>query len=496
MKAPPSRWAVVVYALLTFFGSALSTAFLALDVGGHAVAGLFLTGCWWVGFGRTTPVPRLLRWPARAIVLGYHVLLLYLALTFGLMLAWSVPPWVVWTAGILGVLALLTLRNGLFHLRVPPVLPLSLWVVACLLGWQREDGTIRCQDYRRLMAQPGTSLVASSSPELEHCEGDDILRLARYPRRIWESPDRSRLVVTTQEGIGHYMPLGRKVASNFTGSICALDAVDPSHPNCLGWGKAQAIMEDAIHDTVFVAAWGQNEKTPGFWGVLYELPQHGPWRVLREQKFKGNIGEGFVDPALDTAALALDEGLEMLVVKPSTMETVKSVPYDLIPTDTHYDPRRHEGVFCSGGWPFKELVGLAIAFRGDPFRARSLGHTWTVPWSYLGMPEGCDWDADARRVYVAAANLGLLSTVDYDTGRYLSSKWVGFGARAVVLDPQRQRIYVSNFLRGDVQEIDVASGTTLRRWFAGRFVRFLFVSRDGHSLLAGSNAGVVRLALD
>jgi hypothetical protein len=493
----PSRPGVA-RALLAFIGSVLSCVWLTGAFGFLTclVAGFILTGLWWYGHApRIEETKRSRRRIARTLSAGYHIMALYIALALGWLLAWTTPAWLrVVTAGLLLLAAMPRTWARLGRLRVPAILPLGLWITACLLGWLREDGAIRCDDYRRALTQAGFGLSIPSSPDLAACRAGEVLRVQRYPRRIWESSDQRRWVITTQEGIGRFHAVGLPVKSTFTGSICATDAVGAAAVQCLGEGKAQAVLEDPDRGTVFVAAWGQ--QTPGYWGVLYELPLGGTWRVLRERRYKQNLGEGYLDPTFDVMGFAIDEGGEIVMVRPSTLERLPSVRYDLIPVDTHYDPSRHEGVFCGSGQPFSGLLGLGVAFRGWPLVARPLGRSYRAPWSLIGIPEGCDWDPETRRVYVAVSNLGLLSTVGYDTGDYLGTTFVGPGVRTVAYDAPRHRVYVANFLRGDLIAIDAETGRRLHRWFVGRFVRFLFLSRDGTALFASSNLGVVRVSID
>jgi DNA-binding beta-propeller fold protein YncE len=94
------------------------------------------------------------------------------------------------------------------------------------------------------------------------------------------------------------------------------------------------------------------------------------------------------------------------------------------------------------------------------------------------------------------ANLGLLATIDYDTGRVERTQFVGFGLRSVAFDKLRRRIYVADFLGGNVLSIDVDSGAEVGRWFVGHYIRELQVSRDHSRLLTTSNLGIVRINLD
>jgi len=86
-------------------------------------------------------------------------------------------------------------------------------------------------------------------------------------------------------------------------------------------------------------------------------------------------------------------------------------------------------------------------------------------------------------------------TLDRRSGDVSSRAFVGFGARPVTYDPRRNVVYVGNFLRGDVLAFDVATGSVTRRWFAGRFVRDIELTRDGTGLLVTSNMGIVRVDL-
>jgi len=108
---------------------------------------------------------------------------------------------------------------------------------------------------------------------------------------------------------------------------------------------------------------------------------------------------------------------------------------------------------------------------------------------------GCDWDAVARRAYVAVASLGLLEVIDYDSGRIVNWRFAGLGIRPVAFDPQRRLIYAGTFLSGDVIAVDADTLEVVHRWFVGRFLRQLEISRDRRSLLATSTLGIVRVPL-
>ena len=58
-------------------------------------------------------------------------------------------------------------------------MPLGIWIAACLIGWHREDGVIRCDDYLTdylaVRASPVAVLVPTTD-ELEHCRPGESLR--------------------------------------------------------------------------------------------------------------------------------------------------------------------------------------------------------------------------------------------------------------------------------------------------------------------------------
>lgn len=160
------------------------------------------------------------------------------------------------------------------------------------------------------------------------------------------------------------------------------------------------------------------------------------------------------------------------------------------PNEVRYDPVRHEGLVCSAaGSP---PLALASLFTPEPFTFRPLG---AEPVAIFAAFNGCDWDADHRTILVTNPVLGLLATVDRDSGRVRRTRFVGFGARAVALDEPRGRVYVGNFFRGDVQALDLSTGREMARWFLGRYLRDLRLTRDGRFLLVTSTLGIVRVRL-
>jgi hypothetical protein len=451
----------------------------------------FLAGCWWAAWASGRSRRPWLRRAAAVTSVAHHVLAAYLCVAFGILLGWTTPLWfrglcvLLIAAPTLG--RVLPSRNWL---RLPIIFPLGLWIGGVLAGWYREDGAIRCDDYLRAVAQAGASIVEPSSEALARCKPHDVLRVDRYPRRVWESPDRIHLVVTTQRGIEKMMPAGRQVDSRFSASVCRLSLADHAAPVCVGQGKAQLIMANEGRGRLYVPVWSQPD--PKQRGVLYELPIEGPFRPLRELRFKENVQEGYYDPTADILALTVDEATGLHPVVASTMESLPVVPPAVVPDETRFDPSRREGVFCSGGMPSSDLASVVVAFAGWPPQLRPIGKLdLRKPWQVV-LTWGCDWDPQTRRIYVTAANLGMLQVYDYDTGEFLYQRFIGFGMRAILL--HAGKLYIANFLDGDVIETD-PGGKPLRSWFVGRFVRNLSLTRDGTSLWTTSNLGVLRIAL-
>ncbi|MDX2167128.1 MAG: hypothetical protein SF182_08700, partial [Deltaproteobacteria bacterium] len=421
-----------------------------------------------------------------------HLAWLYIALGLGTLLAWTTTAALRWAVAALALLAVGGALPARARFRLPTALPLGVWIVACLIGWQREDGVVRCDDYLAVRAA-GLTLLVETTEELRQCQPGEVLRIGHYPRRTWEAPEGDRLVITTQRGIGGFDPPGRAVADRLPGIICDVP-LNGAAPACFGDGKAQGLIEAPDHDRLLVAAW-QQKGPRGERGALFVLPRRAPLQPLARVLVPESSGELFYDPRGDLVGLLTDEGEVMRPVRLSDGAVLDAVPAPIIPGDVRYDAAQREGVICFAAGPLRSLDGepfLSVAFRGDPFAIRPLGGG---PSAWLSMVWGCDWDAHARRVYVADASLGLLDVVDYDSGAVLRRIPIEICIRYVARDPQRGLLYLANFLRGDVVALDVDAGRVVRRWFAGRFVRGIELSRDRQALLVTSNLGVVRIPL-
>lgn len=433
---------------------------------------------------------------AMGLLLAMYAAFFYFASAFGILLAWTLSPAVV--ALTLAVLVL-ALAGAYSNARLPRIalcLPLGMWTAAVLVGWLREDGLVRCDDYRRVADNPATRIVIPTNTAFRSCVPGEVLVLGRYPRRIWQSDDGRYLVFTTQPGVLRFFPHGRHLAEQLPGSVCSAPLDGSSRPRCLGAGKAQGIAESVRHDRLFVGVWGRFKD--GAHGAVYAVTRPPPLRLLSTRHFPESTGELFYDERSDTLGLLSDEGKVMLPVQAAGLVAGKPRPAPVIPGETRYNQGLGEGVFCFAAGPLKPIHGVgyaAVAFRGAPFSIRPLAPTTRYPSSWLDLTWGCNWDAKARRVYVAVSDLGLLLTIDYDSGRILERHWVGLGMRSVAIDAPRHRLYLADFLRGRVLQWDLSQARQTRSWFVGRFVRYVLLARDGRSLFASSNLGVVQIPL-
>ena len=497
---PAGPWASLAILALRFAGAVAAFAWLKSPLGPYAppAAGAVATLVGAVaGLRGAHRWLRLATWPARAADVLLHLLWFLVALVFGSVLAWAVPAWVPWAvlALALAVVAGAGFRSGR---RIPLVLPVGLWILACVYGWGNEDGRVRCDDYLRVKDLGTPRVVVPTHSALEGCVPGDSLRVPRYPRRVWEPPDGGRIVFTTQPGIFPLDPDEPPLDVELSGSVCEAPLDGSRSPRCFGAGKAEGMVESERHDRLFVAAWGQTG--PGKRGAVYAFPRRGPLEPAGAALLDRPSVELFYEPEDDTLGVFSDDARVMQVVGAADLVPDRApvaAPFD--PGDVFYDAGRGEGVLCYSPGLARTLDGGAaalVAFRGHPFQVRGLAPSSEYPWAWLSIVWGCEFDPVARRAWAAVADLGLLLTLDYDSGAVLDRRFIGMGMRSMALDAARHRLYVANFLRGDVVSYDLGTGAEAGRWFAGRFVRGLRLSRDGRSLWVGSNLGVLSISLE
>lgn len=461
---------------------------VALGTAAHAAAGL--RGA--IG-GR-----RLLAAVGRAVDAAFHLYYAYAAFTFGVMLHWAVPTWAKTILALLGAawLAGRVLRG---RPRVPLALPAGLWVLACLLGWQVQDGTVRCDDFLRVRQEGALEFVLPTHPALAACRAGDEVRVPRYPRNVWEYPDGRRLLFTTQRGLRPSTWFRKAPSPGLDGSVCEVALDDSGAARCLGEGKAEGIVASDARRRVYVAEWALGRG--GKEGAVMAFPFDGPMHVVDRVALPRSSAELYYDPRADRLGVFFDDlqGQMMVLDAGDLQAPPGDVEAAFLPGDIPYDPSTGEGMLCFAPnliSPIEGRAAVAVAFRGFPFVARPLVSSARYPWAWLALVWGCELDTAGRKAYIGLANLGLLLTVDYDAGGILAADFLGFGLRKTVLDASRRRLYVADFLRGDVITWDLERGVEVDRRFAGRFLRGMRLSRDGGSLWLASSLGVLRMPME
>jgi len=433
---------------------------------------------------------------AARVVLGlFHALWIYLALIFGWLLGWTVdPPVVAGVVALAAIAAACRLRPATAF-KLPISLPLGIWIFACLLGWLRQDGLIDCNDYDRFRWNGATSLVVPSSTALESCEPGKTLRLAWYPRRVWQAPDRSRYIVTAQNGI-NLLGEGTMVPDPIEDGVCEF-AADGSRTRCVGGTehKMQAILDAEPIDRVLVAGYS------GGHGVVYSLPRSAPLEIVTRAETVGGTGSAFYDPSTGEIGLLADECTQLSRLRADDLSPLEPAPAPFCPGEIHYDAAHGEGIFCFAPGPLGPKVNdvgrpyLSVAFATDPFRYRLLGSGTLDYWTYAALVWGCDFDPESRKAWTAIANLGLIVESDYDDGQVTGAWFAEPGLRSAIYDRERHILYATNFFRGEVVAYDAATGEERGRWFVGRFARYVAFDRNSDFLLATSNLGVVRVEI-
>jgi DNA-binding beta-propeller fold protein YncE len=150
------------------------------------------------------------------------------------------------------------------------------------------------------------------------------------------------------------------------------------------------------------------------------------------------------------------------------------------------------GVVHTPGTPLATIT----AFSGSGPVQRDIVST-SLRWPLLvGLPMGCEFDSQDRKLYTSFSNLGMVVRFDYDSGNLEKIYPAWIGARALAYDGVRRWLYISNFLSGMVVAVDADTGALQASWFVGRFPRQLRPTHDGKALLVASNIGLVRVSLE
>lgn len=437
-------------------------------------------------------IPRI----ARVADVLVHLFWLYCVVAFGSMLSWAVPSWIPAVLALMVAVWVFDRLRGP-RIRLPIGLPMGLWIAACLLGWRNEDGRVRCDDYLALQQDDRVRVIVPTHSALEQCRPDNLLRVHRYPRAVWEYPDGQNLLFTTQPGLKPPRDRTPGATVELDGSVCRTSLGRRLPVRCIGTGKAQGIAESERHDRVYVAEWMSNHGEKS--GTVFALPRTGPLTVLDKLELDRKSGALFYDPHEDLLGVFFDDMDGMLPVRAADLAPGPVVDAPFLPGDILFDPVGREGMLCYAPsliFPFEGRAAAAIAFRLGPFASRRLLSSEHYPWTWGALVWGCAFDPIARDAWILMANTGLLLAIDFDTGRLRDAYWVGFGARKTVHDPVRRRLYIADFLRGDVIVWDLDRNREIARHFAGRFLRGLSLSRDGRTLWMASTLGILALDLD
>jgi len=478
-------------AVLLFLGSLLCLSFLYSGLG--LLVYILATGAV-TAMGLFAPPPgrwRVLGTLARLGYAGFFAFMVFLLIVWGMRLSWTMPFWTVALVVLLSLGAVATLLRPGLGVRIPFTLPIGIAIITCLLGWRREEGYVRCDDYVRAGNQPGVEILVPTVAALNGCTPGASFPIMRYPRKIWEAPDANRYVVTTT--FASDPPPDQDIpAGAYDGLFCEIYA-DASHPpRCLGglFGKAHQIEEVDSRDQFFSCAWGLRSNGGRRTSAVFRLSRSAPLTILQERRFYDiALMYGVYEPVGDVYHPLTDEcDGPILSLRGEDFSSLETLPVPTCPGQTLYDPDLDRGVMCGG-------FDLFSGFTLRPWSYRVIAREGALT-SPVWLSWGCDWDPQHKTVYATIANLGLLAAIDAESGRVVDTRFVGFALRAVAVDAPRGRVYLSDFLAGDVFAIDLESGEEVARWFAGHYLRELRLSRDGDTLLTASNLGVVRIALD
>lgn len=447
---------------------------------GVVSAGLAAT-CAWLGrelVGSRSVAPQVVGVFCWLFYLGSVALWGYLAVAFGLLLGWTVAPWVLVVLALMLVAVVVTTIRPIGGVRLPLILPVGIWIAAVLSGWEREENLLRCDDFLSLRA-PVKLVVAN--PHTASCSPGEVRPSGRFPRTIWQAREGGRVIFSTQ---------GPAVDDGFDGSVCEAHLDGRTAPKCVGppIGKAQGLIDVPEHKRLLAMQWGIEAEDGGLGAKVFELPRDAGITILAEHWFDEMVGDGFYDPRRSILYMLSARMNGIHRVRLPSFERMETIPSAITSGELRYDRDLGEGVACG------QYVGAAI--RGAPFRERYMVGSDLSPIERLSMTWGCDWDEVRRKAYIAIPNLALLTRIDYDTGA-VEARWlVGPGMRSVEYDDLRRRIYMTDFLRGYVVALDEISGEIVGRWFVGRFSRWVRLTPDGRALLATGNLGIVRIPLD
>lgn len=492
-EAFAARHGRLISATLFYVGAALALVPIqSVAAGAHTtlLAAVPPTLLYWVAGHARSSHPAWRRGAIASIVVlvALHAFWIYLACSWGPHLAWTTswPLRALVALAAIGTLA--TSAREPARGCVPIALPLGIWIAATLAGWVREETLVRCDDYRRAVAQPHVRVIGQSLASLPTCAAGDVLPVGRIPRSTWEAPDGSRFLVGT--GAGKSTVQLPATGTSYQEVLCELATDGSKAPRCVGgaFGKSQPFAEAPGRGEVFVGVWGVGREGYGRGGAILKVPRDAPLAELGRQHFDNRVGYIFYAEKTDTVGFFDDECSTFREARADDLSEISRRPLAACPGELRYDGAADEGVFCGG------VDVVTATFHAAPFAYRDLAKQ-NLPLR-AALSWGCDWDRRRRKIFVALPNLGLLAQIDQDSGRVERYLYVGFALRSVAYDGRRDRLYLTDFLGGDVIALDASTGAEVNRWFAGRFVREVKLRRDGTGLVVTSNLGVSLIDLD
>jgi hypothetical protein len=371
--------------------------------------------------------------------------------------------------------------------RVSVSLAGGLLIVGALLGWQTEERQIRCDDLEAVEAEEGVAIAIPSLTRDTPCSAGAVIPVGRFPRKMWEYPGGERFFLTTQ-------PVSREQPHDvFSGAACIAsrdtEAVPGAVPCVLsGVGYGFALAPDRRR--IYLSNHDEHAE-------IVALEQDSLEIEARAEVFKA--AHAIYDPEAAEVTVFTDQR-GAFVHDAETLARKAEFPATVQPDRLYYDHERDEGLLCFASGPAKGANEqgvrgpsfMALGFETSPFRERALGSGLLARMSFSW---GCGWNPRTRQVYAGVTTLGLLFELDYDTGDVEGATWIGPGTRPIQVDVERGLLYVGYFFDGRVHALRLEDGRVVQRWFAGRFVRDIQISRDRQRLWVTSNLGLVEISL-
>ncbi len=105
-------------------------------------------------------------------------------------------------------------------------------------------------------------------------------------------------------------------------------------------------------------------------------------------------------------------------------------------------------------------------------------------------------ESSGRAAWIADLGNGLLHRLDVDGWRVTDTVDLGRGIRYLAIDEKRGRVYVGNYLTGDLEVVSTSPPRRSGSAFVGRRMRAMWLSHDGQRLSFSSEVGGVSVELE